>query len=598
MQSTLRSSIRLIFILSICLIAHSKKICAQHATENKSLHQLFDNYYEERLRLYPIEATNQGDSRYNDLLQNDGSAPFLKTIHDFYTGYQNKLRSFRYAELNADDKISYDVMMDITERELGTEKFHPEYQPMMQVYSIPLAMGIMGAGTGAQPFKTVVDYNNWLKRIASFQSWTDTAIANFRKGAKIGLVLPKVIVVQLIAQMDNLGVKDSSKSIFYIPVQNFPADFTETDKTGLRTAYNEAITQQLLPSYQKLADFLKNEYLPKARTTSGMFALPDGEAMYRFYIYYYTTTHKTPEQIHETGLKEVARITGEMERVKNSIGFKGTLKELFHFMKTDRQFMPFKTNEDVLNAYRAVLNKIKPHLPELFGVSPKTPFEIRAVEAFRAASSPPQYFSGSADGSQPGIFYVPIVDPTKINVTGWAMESVFLHEAIPGHHYQFSLQAENKSLPSFRRFSFNSAFVEGWGLYAESLGEKLGCYTDPYQKLGALGAEMHRAVRLVVDAAIHTGQMTREEAISYMSDHEALPLETVTLEIEKYITNAGQALAYKTGEMKIKELRDKYRSALGDKFSLKKFHDAILYGGSMPLTVFEREMDAWALTQK
>ena len=571
---------------------------AQVSTGNKALHQFFDDYYEESLKLFPINATYEGDTRYNDLLPNDGSISFLKEKHNFYTKYQQALKKFDYQKLNEQDKVSYDILMDITQRELGVEQFHPEYMPVTQVFSLPLTMAQLGAGTGAQPFKTVKDYDNWLKRTAQFAAWTDTAIANFRKGVKAGYILPKAIVVKLIPQMESLAQKDSSKSIFYGPIRNLPKDFSAAEKARLATAYYTSINQQLLPSYQKLKDFFSNEYLPVARTTSGINALPNGDKMYSFYIYYNTTTHKTPEEVYQTGINEIARISAAMEKIKDSLGFKGSLKDLFEFMKTNKQFMPFKTDDEVLNAYRAILNKIQPHLKDLFGVDPKTPFEIREVEAYRAASAPPQYNRGSADGTRPGIFYVPIVDPTKINVTGWAMEDVFLHEAIPGHHYQLSLQQENKDLPKFRRFAHISAFSEGWGLYSESLGELLGCYTDPYQKLGALGGEIHRAIRLVVDVGLHTGKMTREEAIKYMLDHEALPEQTATLEIERYMAMPGQALSYKTGELKIRELRDKYQRQLGAKFSLRNFHDALLEGGSMPLDVFEKYMDNWALTLK
>lgn len=588
------STLLLLFIAT----STTTKLLAQTINDNKELHQLFDDYYEDRLKLFPIEATKLGDSRYNDRLPNDGSLSFLNEQHAFYSKYQNALKKYNYQKLNKQDKISYDILMNVLQRELGVEQFHPEYMPITQVYSLPLTMGQLGSGTGAQPFKTVKDYENWLKRISAFTIWTDTAIANFTKGLTTGYVLPKAIVVKLIPQMESLAQKDSSKSIFYGPVRNFPKDFSEADKARLTTAYYSAINNQLVLAYQKLKDFFSNEYLSTARTTSGISALPDGEKMYQFYIYYNTTTRKTAQEMYQTGLNEVTRITAAMEKIKDSIGFKGPLKDLFEFMKTNKQFVPFKTNEEVLSAYRAVLNKIQPHLKELFGVAPKTPFEIREVEAYRAASAPPQYQFGSPDGTRPGIFYVPIVDATKINVTGWAMESVFLHEAIPGHHYQVSLQLENMDLPKVRRFAKFPVFSEGWGLYSESLGEQLGCYTDPYQKLGALGAEIHRAIRLVVDAGIHTGKMTREQAIKYMLDHEALPEQTATLEIERYMTMPGQALAYKTGELKIKELRGKYQKQLGSRFSLKDFHDTILKGGPMPLDVFERYMDDWALAVK
>jgi uncharacterized protein (DUF885 family) len=587
----------LTLILVFATALPNAKLVAQSNTKNQSLQQLFDHYHEETLKLSPLDATSQGDPRYNDLLPNDGTASFRKTAHAFYKKYEDSLKKYNYQKLNDQDKISYDILMDVIQRELASEKFHLEYIPVNQMHSLPLVIGQLGSGSSIQPFKTVKDYNDWLKRIAAFRLWTDTAIANMKIGMQAGYVLPKALVVKIIPQMASLAETDSSKSIFYGPVRNFPKDFSEAERARLAAAYSAAINQQLIPSFQKLKDFFANEYLPHARTSSGINALPNGDEMYDFFIYYFTTTHKTANDIYQTGLNEVARITAEMEKIKDSIGFKGSLKDLFQFMKTDKQFMPFKTKQEVLNANNAVLNKIELHLNDLFGIRPKTPFEIRETEAFRAAAAPPQYQAGSPDATRPGIYYIPIVDPAKINTTAFALEATFLHEAIPGHHFQISLQQERSDVPKFRLFLRNSAFSEGWGLYAESLGSLLGCYTDPYQKLGALGNEIHRAIRLVVDAGLHTGKMTREDAIRYMMDHESLSEAAVTAEIERYMAMPGQAVSYKTGELKIKELRNKYQQQLGSKFSLKSFHDAILKGGSMPLVVFEKYMDGWAKTQ-
>ena len=568
------------------------------STPDKALHQLFDSYYEDFLKLYPLAATQRGDARYNNLLPNTGSKAFIKSAHDFNAKYRQELKKINYSLLSPDDKTSYDILMVMLTRELEGERFHQEFMPANQIFSLHLTMGQLGSGTGSQPFKTVKDYDNWLKRITAFTVWADTAIANFKKGLQAGVVLPKALVVKMIPQMETLAQSEVTKSVFYGPINKLPQEFAENDKARLTEAYQKAISNELNPAYKRLSDFLKNEYLPKARTTSGTSALPDGKYRYDHDIYFYTTTRKTPEEIYQTGLREVARITGEMEKIKASIGFKGTLKELFEFMRTDQQFMPFKTEEEVLNAYRAVQTKIQPQVKNLFNLTPKSPFEIRPTEAFRAASAAPQYNTPSEDGSRPGIFYVPIVDPAKINVTGWEMESVFLHEAIPGHHYQLALQQENLNLPRFRRFGFFPVFSEGWGLYVESLGEELGCYTDPYHKIGALGTEIHRAIRLVVDVGIHTGKMSREEAIQYMLDHEALSEQSATAEIERYMARPGQALAYKTGELKIKELKSRYQKSLGAKFNIKSFHDAILLGGAMPLDVFEKYMDAWAKEQR
>jgi uncharacterized protein (DUF885 family) len=288
----------------------------------------------------------------------------------------------------------------------------------------------------------------------------------------------------------------------------------------------------------------------------------------------------------------VERISAEMEKIKSQIGFKGTLSELFEFMKTDKQFMPFKTDKEVLDAFQSIYETIKPNLAKYFGMMPITPFEIRKTEDFRAASASPQYNQGDLPSGRPGIFYVPILNPTKINNDDF--EALFLHEAIPGHHFQMSIQNENSAVPEFRQKYNNSAFVEGWALYTESLGKELGLYTDPYHQLGSLALEIHRAIRLVVDSGLHTGKMSREEAIKYNMLHEPISEESATAEIERYMVWPGQALSYKIGELKINELRDKYKKQLGKAFSIRNFHDTILKGGAMPLTVFENYMDDWA----
>ena len=353
------------------------------------------------------------------------------------------------------------------------------------------------------------------------------------------------------------------------------------------------ITTSLLPAYQRLSSFLETEYLPKARVTTGINAIPGGDSIYRYLIRYWTTTNKTPEEIYNTGLSEVARIRNEMTRIKDSVGFKGDLKAFFEYMKTDKRFMPYKKPDEVLAAFKAIQQRIEPNLKKMFGRTPKTAFEIRQTEAFRAASASAEYQQGTPDGKRPGIFYVPILDATTFNTTS-GMESLFLHEAIPGHHYQISLQQENEALPKFQRFAWYGAMGEGWALYTESLGKELGLYTDPYQYMGALGDEIHRAIRLVVDVAMHTKGMTREQAIKYMTDNEAISEEGATAEIERYMAIPAQALSYKVGAMKIRELRNKYGQQLGSKFSLAAFHDELLKDGVMPLDVLERKMDAWA----
>jgi uncharacterized protein (DUF885 family) len=588
----------LLGLITLTVIACTSKKDEQVAatSPNPDLAKVFDEYYEENLKLSPIAATNQGDTRYNDLLPNDISQEFIEKTKVFYTTYLEKITKFDRESLTDEDKIAYDIFKREMEIQLESYKFHGEYIPFQQFWGLPLTMGQLGSGEGSQPFKTVKDYEDWLKRISAFKVWGDTAVVNFRKGIAAGIVLPKSLVVKMIPQMNDLVVSDPSKSLFYGPINKLPKDFSEADKARLTNAYKKAIMGDLVPTYKKMGDFLKNEYLPKARLSSGIDALPQGKELYAYQARLWTTTDKTPDEIYETGLKEVARIRGEMEKVKEQVGFQGTLNEFFTYLKTDKKFYPYKNSQEVLDAFRGILKKIEPKLKTIFYKTPKAKFEVRQTEKFREASASAEYNPPSVDGSRPGIFYVPIPDATKFNFTS-GMESLFLHEAIPGHHYQSSLQQENANLHKFQRFNWYGAYGEGWALYCESLGKELGLYTDPYQYMGALGDEIHRAIRLVVDVAIHTKGWSREQAIKYMMDNEPISEQGATAEIERYMAIPGQALSYKIGALKIREIRAKYEKQLGSKFLLAGFHDEFLKDGCMPLDVLERKMDAWATKQ-
>lgn len=593
----MKNKIYVLFYAAAVFVACKAPNKQAATTENKNFASLCDKYYEDGLKLYPLNATYAGDNRYNDLLPNEYSEAFIKESKTFYQGYLDSLQHYNREELNENDKLSYDVLKDQLEINLEGFKYHFEYLPFNQMFALPLTFGQLGSGTGAQPFKTVKDYDNWLKRVSAFSLWADTAVGNFKKGIKSGIVLPKALVIKMYPQMYSMVVDDPVKSLFYGPISLMPKDFSAVDKKRLTEAYKAAILQQIVPTYKKLGDFLKNEYLPKARTTSGFSAMPTGTEMYKYLVRQQTTTTKSSEEIYQIGLKEVARIKAQMDSIKNKVGFKGDLNAFFEYMRTDPKFMPYKTPAEVLSAFENIHKRMEPNLKKMFNHTPKTPFEIRQTEAFRAASASAEYNQGSADGKRPGIFYVPILDATKFNTTS-GMESLFLHEAIPGHHYQISLTQENTSLPKFRRFGMHNAYVEGWALYCESLGKELGLYTDPYQHMGALGDEMHRAIRLVVDVAIHTKNMTREQAIKYMMDNEAINEQGATAEIERYMGIPAQALGYKTGSMKIRELRSRYEHQLGNKFNLAEFHDQVLKDGSLPLSVFEHKMDDWAATKK
>lgn len=565
--------------------------------DNKELSALFDKYYAERMKLFPLESTANGDTLYNNLLPVDFTDGYRDTLRSFFNTYLTYVTKYDRESLNENDKISYDIFKREMEMSIEGLNFHDNYIPFQQFWGLTLTMGQLGNGTGNQPFKTVKDYDDWLARATKFSTWADSAILYFRKGIAANYVLPRALVVKMIPQMDAMLTTDATKSLYFGPVQKFPASFGDADKKRFTDAYTKLINEQLVPSYKKLGDFLKNEYLPKARATSGINALPNGDSFYRYQIRFWTTTYKKAEDIYNTGLAEVKRILTVMDSLKNAVGFKGDMKAFFEYMKTDKKFMPYKTPQQVLNAFDSIHKVMEPNLKKMFGRVPKTPFEIRQTEAFRAASASAEYNQGSADGKRPGIFYVPILDATTFNTTG-GMESLFLHEAIPGHHYQISLQQENEDLPKFRRFVFYSAYGEGWALYCESLGKELGLYTDPYQYMGALGDEIHRAIRLVVDVAIHTKGWTREQAIKYMMDNEAISEQGATAEIERYMAIPGQALSYKIGAMKIRELRNKYTNQLGANFKLSDFHDEFLKDGCMPLDVLERKMDAWAAKQK
>jgi len=590
--------ILLLIGLSINIISCKKgdsPMVKNEGFSTSDLDSIAANYYEEYLKLYPLEATSQGDERYNDLLPNNLSQDFIKKEIAFYNSVQNQLKSIDYNSLDNDQKVVFDVLEYTLIDKQERYAYHPEYIPFTQFDGLPLTFPMLGSGSGIQPFKTEKDYDNWLKRVDEFPLWMDSAIENFRLGIKNNVVLPKSLVLKMIPQMkaDEITTFEIDKNIFYGPIKNLPKDFKPVIANKYTKLYQDAIKNKLIPAYLKMADFLEKEYLPKARTTDGYGALPNGNNIYAYYVKSWTTTNKTPEEIHKTGLSEVERLRNDMEKVKAKVGFKGSLEDFLNYVKTDPKAMPYKTSAEVLVGFQSILDKITPKLKTMFNVTPKTPFEIRQTEKYREASASAEYIQGSADGKRPGIFYIPIPDPTKFNVTS-GMESLFLHEAIPGHHYQVSLQQENTKLPKFMRFGWIGAYGEGWALYCESLGSEFGLYTDPYQKMGSLSDEMLRAVRLVIDTGIHTGQMSREEAIKYFLSNVAYDEAGATAEVERYMALPGQALSYKTGAMKIRELRNKYQKEQGKKFDLASFHDEVLSQGCLPLEVLERKMELWA----
>lgn len=556
------------------------------------------SYYEQYLQLSPLEATSQGDLRYNDQLPINIDKEFISKEIAFYDSVQKQLKKVDYKNLSDDDKTVYDVLDYTLKDKVERYAYHPQYIPFNQFDGLPLLFPLLGSGQGFQPFKTEKNYEDWLKRAGKFPEWMDSAIENFRQGMANNYVLPKKLVVKMIPQMkaEEITTPNFDKNIFYGPIKNFPKSFSAAQKEKFTKEYKELISQKLIPSYTKMGEFLEKEYLPKARNSDGINALPKGNEIYAFYAKSWTTTNKTPEEINKIGLEQVAMLRAEMEKVKQQVGFNGTLEEFINHVKSDPKAMPYKTSKEVIDAFNGILTKITPKLKTMFNTTPKTGFEIRQTEKFREATASAEYMQGTPDGKRPGIFYMPLPDPSKFNVTS-GMESLFLHEAIPGHHYQISLQQENMNLPKFMRFGWFGAYGEGWALYCESLGHEFGLYTDPYQKMGSLSDEMLRAVRLVVDTGLHTGKMTREEAIKYFLSNIAYDETGAVAEVERYMAIPGQALSYKIGALKIRELRDQYQKDLGGKFSLAKFHDEVLNQGCLPLDVLDRKMQNWAKKQ-
>ncbi len=552
--------------------------------------EIFEAYYQDGLKMNPIQATFMGDTRYNDTLPNFLSETFRSKSKQFYTDYKTKLSHYPDSLLTESERLSKAIMQWDCDVNLEGLTFE-EYTPIDQMWSLNLMIGQLASGNSAQPFATVQDYQNWLARLNDYLDWLNMTEVQMRKGMQTGNVLPKSLIKKVLPQLKSMTEPELEDHLFYSPIKNIPETFSENDKTDLTAAYRAIITEKIIPAYQKLYDFMASEYLESGRESSGIANTPNGDAYYRHQIKKYTTTNMTADEIHQLGLNEVARIRSEMEKTKNQVGYTGSLKSFFDHIRNKSELMPFTDPQQVIENFNKIHQKMKPQIEKLFDLKPKTAFEVRRTEAFREASASAEYNPGSIDGSRPGIFYVPIPDVKKYNT--YSDEDLFLHEAIPGHHFQISLQQENKDLPNFRKVLMYSSFTEGWALYSESLGKELGLYTDPYQYFGMLGAEIHRAIRLVVDTGLHSKNWTREQAIQYSLDNEAVSEAGITSEIERYMANPGQALSYKIGQLKIHELRKKAEMNLGEAFDIREFHNQILETGSLPLALLEEKITEW-----
>lgn len=581
----------LLFCFSIILLACQEK----NSTDLVSFDDFLENYYQENIKLYRINATFQGDSRYNDTLPNFLSSSFEAKEKAFFQSYLNEVANYPDTLLSEEQQLSKKVLKWECEMYLQGIKFPKDLMPIDQMWGFQLTMGQLASGMGAQPFKTPQDYDNWLIRIEGYLSWLQSAKENMKEGMAVGWVLPTSLVQKVIPQLEVMSTTQWDEHLFYSPIRNLPEGFSEEDRSRLSAAYAAMVQNKIIPAYADLVEFMSGEYFAASRESSGFNALPEGDAYYQYAIRLYTTTDMTAAEIHTLGLNEVARIQNEMEKIKDQVGFKGDLKAFFDHVRTRKELMPYTDAQQVIDRFYSIQERMLPQVNRLFELQPKTAFEVRRTEAFREASASAEYNQGSLDGTRPGIFYVPIPNVTEYNI--FSDEDLFLHEAIPGHHFQISLQQENENLPSFRKDLWYSAYGEGWALYTESLGKELGLYEDPYQYFGMLGAEIHRAIRLVVDTGLHAKGWTREQAIQYSLDNEAESEASIISEVERYMANPGQALSYKVGQLKIRELRTLAETALGSDFDIKHFHRIVLESGCIPLSYLEDKIKNWISTE-
>ncbi len=555
------------------------------------LHALFKDEWEITMRENPEFASTLGERRYNDRWTDLSLAAFeRRNAHD--QEVLKTLAGIPLAELTAADKLNYTLFRKQYEESVEGFPFHRHLLALNHMSGIQTANEL-----GDQlRFATVNDYEDWLTRLRSFPVNMDQTIVLLRQGMEEGLIHPKIIMERVPAQIEKQIVDDPAQSLFFKPFKEFPETINAAERERLTAAAKKAITEALVPAYRKLLVFFTKEYLPKCPERTGAYLWPRGGEMYAFLVRSNTTTNLTPEQIHEMGQREVKRIHAEMEKIIAQAGFKGTFEEFLHFLRTDPQFY-YKDPKELLAAYRALSKRIDPELIKLFGKLPRIPYGVEPIPDNIAPDTTTAYYRGpAADGSRAGTYFVNLYKPEVR--PKYEMEALSMHESVPGHHLQIALAMELGELPEFRRYGGFTVFVEGWGLYAESLGGELGFYKDPYSKFGQLTYEMWRAVRLVVDTGMHRMGWSRQQAIDFFKANAAKTEQDIVNEIDRYIADPGQALAYKIGELKIKELRARASKELGEKFDVRAFHDAVLSSGAIPIDVLEMNISAWIAEQK
>ena len=587
----MRAIFRGFLAVALCFTAASAAARVQAADPSATLAAIAERYFQDYLTLNPLAGSARlGEARFEDKLEIDIAPAHLARSKALYKRTQGELARLNAAKLSAADALTAALLGEEIAKRLEAFNYPSHLLPINQYGGLAVELAQFGSGQDIQPLKTVKNFENYLKRLNKLPAWVDQAIANMQQGMRTGVVMPRPLIESALPSLREMTVKDLDKSVFTTAIKIMPASFSATDRKRLTSAYRSATQQRLQPAMARLVAFLEAKYLPACRTSAGIDALPNGRAWYAFQVRSQTTTALTPEEIHALGLKEVARIRSEMEKIKAHYKFDGDVTAFLKWHFDQPQFRPFKTEQEVLAAYGVLNTRLLKMLPDYFGRAPKAPLEIRAEPELTRATASDHYSSPAADGSRPGVFFTVIEDPLKYRTTG--MTTLFLHEGQPGHHYHIAIQQE-LPLPNFRKHGWFTAYGEGWALYAETLGHEMGLFEDPNAYLGHLQDELLRAVRLVTDTGLHTKGWSREQTMKYMMDNEGVPESEARRYTERYMAWPGQALAYKIGALKIQQLRERARVKLGDRFVLKDFHDLVLKDGALPLSVLEAQVDRW-----
>jgi uncharacterized protein (DUF885 family) len=562
------------------------------SSESERFHRLLAEDWEYQMKEFPERATRIGYPGQDDRWT-DHSLEAYAARERHLRELLEALESIDRTKLDAADRLNYDLYHFLTRDRLAGYAFPDHLMPVTQLDGVHRDVPEL---FGQVPTATVPDYENILARLKGIPRLVNQNLKLMEQGRASGLTPPKVTLRDLPGQLEGLIRAGPEASPFLVPFRKFPAAIPEAEQKRLRDAAVRALESEVVPAYRTLHDYLVKTYIPSARETTGWRDLPNGRNWYAHLVRHYTTTDLTPKQIHDLGLSEVRRIRAEMEKGKEQAGFRGTLAEFFEFLRTDPQFF-FTKREDLLVGYRDIAKRIDPELVRVFGKLPRLPYGVIAIPAHIEVSQTSAYYQlGSPQAARPGYFYV---NTYSLNSRPkWEMEALALHEAVPGHHLQIALAQELEGLPEFRRHSEFTAFIEGWALYAESLGEEMGFFANPYSKLGQLTFEMWRAIRLVVDTGLHEFGWSRQQAIDFFKENSPKPEHDIIVEVDRYLVSPGQALAYKIGELKIKELRAAASRELGQRFDLRSFHDEVLGQGALPMGVLEARINAWVKDQK